>query len=155
MTADNVAAIRSCTYTVMGHAGVCNPNAVPFDPSTVVTGNVSQWFNPNMFILQPVGFLGNAGRDIIRGPGLFNWSFSINKDTNFPFLGENGICNFELKYLIFLNHPNFGLPSPIVYSGSFADVTESPLSSAGAITSTNPSSSGSPRDVQLALKIVF
>ena len=153
VTADNVAAIRSCTYTYMGHPGGCNPNAVPFDPSTVITGNINQWFDPNMFILQPAGFLGTAGRNILRGPGLVNWNFSLNKDTRLPFLGENGSLEFRAEIFNLLNHADFGSPNPVVYAGTINDVTETPSTTAGLITSIN--SNTSPRDIQLGMKIIF
>jgi hypothetical protein len=54
---------------------------VPFNKNTVITGNPNEWFNVNMLVLGPVGSLGNARRDILRGPGPGTWDFSLVKDT--------------------------------------------------------------------------
>ena len=78
---------------------------IPFDPSTVITGNPAQWFNPLMFTVQPMvpcpnnaaqtcGTLGNVPRGLLRGPGLGTWDFSIAKDTRSRFLGEAGSVSF-------------------------------------------------------------
>ena len=63
------------------------PNrAASFNPSTVIVGKVSQWFNPTMFALQPAGVDGNEGRDFLSGPGLADLDWSFNKDTRAAFL---------------------------------------------------------------------
>ena len=50
----------------------------PAFTGSVVTGNPSQWFNPNAFIAPPStsGFDGNLGRDTYISPGLATWDFS-------------------------------------------------------------------------------
>ncbi len=45
---------------------------IPYNPSTVITGNPQQWFNPLMFTPGPIGSLANASRDILEGPHLSN-----------------------------------------------------------------------------------
>lgn len=40
------------------------------------------WFNPNAFAQPGVGRLGTSGRDIIPGPGF--WNFDISVFKNFP-----------------------------------------------------------------------
>jgi len=128
---------------------------VPYNASTVITGipnpatpaaGVSKigWFNGNMFIQQQAGFLGNAGRNILLGPGLFDWDLSVNKDTRLPFLGEAGMVEFKADFFNILNRANFGLPS---YGGGGTGV----ITQGGAIPGTVTDA----RDIQLALKIMF
>ena len=120
VTAANVAAVRAGTYSRNGVLAGANPNAVPYDPNTVITGNLTPvfnnatnsftsygWFNPNMFIPGPPGFLGNASRGMLRGPGLTNLDFSLVKDTKLPFLGESGNLEFRAEFFNVLNRPNF------------------------------------------------
>ena len=117
VTAANVAAVRAGTYSRNGVLAGANPNAVPFDPNTVITGNLTPvfnnatnsftsygWFNPNMFIPGPPGFLGDASRGMLRGPGLTNLDFSLVKDTK---LGESRNLQFRAEFFNVLNHPNF------------------------------------------------
>jgi hypothetical protein len=56
----------------------------------VILGKPSEWFNVNMLVLGPVGQLGNARRDILRGPGLGTWDFSLVKDTSIKEPGREG-----------------------------------------------------------------
>ena len=124
VTAANVAAVRAGTYTRNGVLGGANPNAIPFNSKTVVTGGINPvfntatnsftsygWFNPNMFVPGPPGFLGDAGRGIFRGPGLGTWDFSLVKDTKLGFLGEAGSLQFRAEFFNLLNRPNLGLPA--------------------------------------------
>jgi len=142
------------TNTVTTTVGGKGITFVPFDASSVITGNPNQWFNPLMFDLQAPGNLGNSSRDMLRGPGLGNLDFSLNKDTALPFLGENGNLEFRAEFFNLLNRPNFGLPNNQVFAGALTDVgaySEAPTATAGQITSTVSSS----RQIQLALKIIF
>jgi outer membrane receptor protein involved in Fe transport len=138
---------------------------IPYNKSTVITGNPAQWFNPLMFALQPMvpcpniptqtcGQLGDAGRGMLRGPGLGTWDFSLVKDTALGFLGERGSLQFRAEMFNILNRANFAAPNVSVFSGNTSDIgsySEAPLSSAGQITTTATPS----RQIQFALKIIF
>jgi len=114
-----------------------------------------RYFDPCAFTIQPAGFLGNAGRNILRGPGRATLDFSLAKDTNLGFLGEGGKLEFRAEIFNILNHANFLTPSSssaspsAVFVGA-ADV-ENPIANVGRITATATAS----RQIQLALRIVF
>jgi len=129
---------------------------IPFDKDKVITGDPNGWFNPLMFRLAPTGFQGNAGRGILRGPGLSTWDLSLNKDTALPFLGESTKLQFRAEIFNLLNHANFSIPASIgrVFVGTLTDpagASEAPISNVGKITTTATSS----RQIQLALKVIF
>ena len=138
---------------------------VPFNQATVIEHNVNQWFNPYMFQLQPIaacptnsaitcGRPGNVSRGLLRGPGLTDWDFSINKDTALRFLGEQGMLQFRAEFFNLLNHPNFSMPNGEAFVGSLKDTTpfsESAFGSAGVISGTVVTS----RQLQFALKVIF
>jgi hypothetical protein len=137
-------------------------NFVPFDPSNVIMGDPNHWFNPLMFRLGPTGSLGNASRNMLRGPGLGTWNISINKDTKASFLGESGVIQFRAELFNVLNRANFNLPSGSVFTGTVTDPAgaseppigssaSNPLGTVGRITSTATTS----RQIQLALKLIF
>jgi len=145
---------------------------IPYDPSTVITGNIQQWYNPAMFSIAPnctgpgltgcspnVGQLGNSGRDILSGPPFRNWDFSLVKDTKVGFLGEAGLIQFRAEFFDVLNHPNFALPNGIAFSGTATDLTpfsEKPRGAAGSITKTIvPSGGTGARNIQFALRLEF
>jgi len=98
--------------------------------------------------------LGNAQRGLLRGPGLDDLDFSINKDTRLPFLGEQGNLEFRAEIFNIVNHPNFGMPSASVISGAtsnYGSYSQAPSSSAGVVSATI----GTSREIQIALKVVF
>jgi hypothetical protein len=161
-------------------ANPCAYTPVAYDPTTVITGNFNQWYNPAMFSIPPVtaspaaeqascppatptcnfiGQLGNSGRDILTGPPFRNWDFSLVKDTKVGFLGEAGLIQFRAEFFNVLNHVNFALPNGIAFSGTDSDLTpfsESPRGSAGSITKTVvPSGGTGARNIQFALRLEF
>ncbi len=149
-----------------GGAYVAATNFIPYNPHTVITGNPNQWFNPNMFHMQPMvpcpnnaaltcGILGNATRGILRGPDLGEWDFSIVKDTAVPLLGKQGSVQFRTEIFNILNHTNFGMPaSATVFNGATSVLgayQQAPLAGVGQITTTATTS----RQIQFALKLIF
>ena len=115
---------------------------IPFNPGTVITGNPQQWFNPAMFTLSPVtttpggaictsgtcnatapGFstLGNVARGMLRGPGLVNWDFSLNKDTAVPCLGSEGKVQFRAEFVHVRCRPDASVLLCLGVPGNCAD----------------------------------
>ena len=115
-------------------------------PTATILGTVR---DPCAFAIPAAGFLGTAGRNILRTPGFANLDFSLAKDTAFGFLGEGGKLEFRAEFFNILNRVNFAVPNRTVFAAS-ADV-QAPLATAGQITSTV----GTSRQIQLALKILF
>jgi hypothetical protein len=105
--------------------------------------NVNAWFNPACFALQTQGTLGNLGRDVARGPGLLTTDLALLKDTR---IRESLNLQFRAEFFNIFNRANFGLPVSGAFSG-----TGTPNSQFGKITSIV----GTPRQVQLALKLIF
>jgi hypothetical protein len=100
----------------------------------------SQWFNSSAFQrLDPVlnaGQFGNAGRNIVQGPGFQQWDFSVFKNIG---LTESKRLQLRGEFFNVFNHANFGLPDNDLNSPT-----------AGKILSAAP-----PRLVQVALKFLF
>jgi hypothetical protein len=106
---------------------------------------LSAWFNTGCFSLQPQGTYGDAGRDIIIGPNLWNLDNSLVKDFRVPKISEAFVVQFRAEAFNILNHPSFQNPATAIFAGTAINA------SAGKITATN----SSPRQLQLALKFVF
>lgn len=76
--------------------------------------SASRWFNPAAFTepaLNPVTGLartGNAGRNILVGPGTNTVDLSLAKSI--PVFGEGRRLTFRLEFFNALNHPNYDLP---------------------------------------------
>ncbi len=106
---------------------------------------LNAWFNTACFALQPQGTYGDAGRDIIIGPNLWNMDNSLTKDFSVKKVSELFKVQFRAEAFNILNHPSFQNPNTVIFAGAAVNP------SAGKITATN----SSPRQIQLALKIVF
>jgi Carboxypeptidase regulatory-like domain/TonB-dependent Receptor Plug Domain len=115
----------------------------------------TQWYNPAGFVLQPEGTPGNLGRDVIRGPKLFNVDVSLLKDTK---ITERLSAQFRAEFFNVLNHENFGTPNLNIFSTANLKPSSDGLvhgnnGSAGLILNTNPGTN--PRQIQFALRLIF
>jgi len=115
----------------------------------IVLGGTNQYFDPNAFVLQPPGFLGNAGRNMLRGPGFVNVDLSAVKHNAWHAAGKHGAIEFRVEAFNVFNRANFSIPNRVVFAG--AREGEAPLPTAGLITSTVNDA----RQVQLGVKIRF
>ena len=61
-----------------GVTGATRPDLVAGQPIQLRQPTIQQWFNTGAFIA-PAGVFGNAGRNIIIGPGVFNMDMSVSK----------------------------------------------------------------------------
>ena len=122
-----------------------NPDRVSINPNfsgTVIEGSPTQWFNPAAFLLPPAGTYGNAGRDILIGPGLTEFDMSLFKTTA---ISERVKLEFRAEFFNLFNHANFGMPVVATFSGGAVSPN------AGAITYTATTQ----RQIQLGLKVLW
>ncbi len=122
-------------------SGVGNDNADlvgdPYlDPNRSRGDVINRYFNTDAFEAAKLGTFGNAGRNILRGPGTFNVDFSAMK--NIP-VTERVKLQLRGEFFNFFNTPLLNNPSSSVSSGRFGQIT----------------SARGPRIVQFALKINF
>ncbi len=96
----------------------------------------SQWFNTAAFAFPAPGTFGNAGRNILDGPGSQNVNASLVKNT---YLREGVNLQFRAEAFNLFNHPNFNLPDNFLGSPTFGRIT----------------SAREPRHIQFGLKLLF
>jgi outer membrane receptor protein involved in Fe transport len=99
---------------------------------------------------QCLNLRGNAGRNIIPGPGLVNLDFSLFKNNPIRRISESFNVQFRAEIFNILNHANFGLPIAPDNTDIFDEVG-SPSPDAGIITSTTTQA----RTLQFALKVIW
>jgi hypothetical protein len=95
-----------------------------------------QWFNTAAFAFPAPGTFGNAGRNILEGPGFQNVNASLVKNTA---LTERINLQFRAEAFNLFNHPNFNLPDNFLGSPTFGRIT----------------SARDPRHIQFGLKLLF
>ena len=66
---------------------------------------LQQWFDPSVFSIPAPYTYGNAGRDILFGPGRVNWDMSLFKDF---VIHEQTRFEFRAEAFNVFNHPQFG-----------------------------------------------
>jgi hypothetical protein len=129
---------------------VGNPNARPCVPGTL--------FNTCAFAHNLVaGTFGNAGRNIIKGPGYKTWDMSLVKEVP---LREQMHFEFRAEFFNLLNHVNYlfeqsgaisSEPVALELDPNNINTTQSPtVSPFGYAQAARP-----PRQIQLALKFYF
>jgi hypothetical protein len=127
------------------------PNLVgdPNLPSSERT--VERWFNTDAFVIQPVGTLGTAGRNILDAPGTNIVDFSLLK--NIP-LNERHRLQFRTEFFNLFNHANFDFPerfcAPTVVATGASCAGEPANTTFGHITAARD-----PRILQFGLKYLF
>jgi hypothetical protein len=109
-----------------------------------VQGGPTAYFNPAAFIQPLPGTYGNAGRNILQGPGLATTDLSLAKKIS---LTERLNLQFRTEAFNIFNHTNFNTPNPVVYAAQ----TGGPSPTAGVITSTSTTS----RQIQFGLKLLW
>jgi hypothetical protein len=106
-----------------------------------IIGDINQWFDTSVFV--PVNGFGNLERNAVVGPGFETLDVSASKAI--PFASRAKIL-LQADVFNVLNHPSLGQPGRVVGSPNF-----------GVITNTRfpPGDSGSSRQIQLGLRVLF
>ena len=110
------------------------PN-VAGDPS-LDDPTAERWFNTTAFAFAPFGSFGNAGRNILDGPGYQNVNLAVIKHVP---LGGTARLQLRAETFNLLNHANFDLPDAFLGSPTFGQVL----------------SAQSPRRFQFGVKALF
>ena len=103
---------------------------------------------PGLSSLACFNLRGNAGRNLLIGPGTSNLDFSLFKNNSIKRISENFNVQFRAEFFNVLNHPNFGVPPIALNHTDIFDATGAPLGTAGVLTSTTTPG----REIQFALK---
>jgi hypothetical protein len=119
------------------------PNLTPGFSGPLVLGTQQRWFNPAAFVLPAAGTYGNAGRDIIEGPGLMEFDTSLFKNFR---VREKADLQFRAEFFNVVNHTNLGLPLVTTFTSSGAISPSAGLINYAATTS---------RQIQFGLKLTW
>lgn len=96
-------------------------------PNRVADGNlpssqrtVSRWFDLSAFTTPAQYTFGNAGRNILRGPGLVNTDVSLARSFR---ISERSGVQFRAEAFNLFNTPQFGLPGATIGTASVGVIT--------------------------------
>jgi hypothetical protein len=119
--------------------------AVPTAPSNSAFWQANCVNYPQCFNLR-----GNAGRNILTGPGVTELDFSLFKNNYIPKISERFNLQFRAELFNVLNHVNFAPPATPTNTDIF-DGGGVLNPAAGELTHTTTTA----REIQLALKVIF
>ncbi len=116
----------------------CRPNRIASGLLPAGAQSINQWFSPAAFVIPSPAAYGNAGRNILRGPGIADIDGALSKSFR---LGQSDSRRLQLRWEVFntLNHTNFGLPVSSLDSPAVGSIT----------------AAGSARVIQLGARIQF
>ena len=135
-------------FSVLANQDYSNTGAYAPRPDRICNGGgpqtVAEWFDVNCFSTDALSQalangtprFGNAGRNILIGPGVQQWDVSVIKRNP---ITEKINLEFRAEFFNMFNHPNFGTPGATIATNSFGQLT----------------SAASPRDIQFGLKLKF
>jgi hypothetical protein len=109
--------------------------------------NAAAFINPN---LVTPGTYGNSGRGLISGPGFANTDFSILRDFS---LHEGLKLQFRTEMFNAFNQVNFSLPNS--YANSALVTPSGTLANGGTFGQIQSTVSGTGRQIQFALKLLW
>jgi hypothetical protein len=134
-----------------GATGTQRPDLVP-GVSLAPSGgkSVAQWVNPAAFAA-PAGEFGTAPRDLVRGPGTWQVDLGVGKHLS---LNERASLEFRSEFFNLFNHPQLG-PPQATFNPSNTTGFGRIISTVNTTTPVSPVGSGTPREIQLALTVIF
>jgi hypothetical protein len=109
-----------------GTGSTNRPNVVSGQDPNAGPNTIEQWFNTAAFVLQPQFTYGDAVRNSIRGPGIFNFDMSILR--NFT-LGGSKSLQLRLEAFNVFNQPVWQDPNTSVTAALYGriDATRKPM----------------------------
>ena len=144
-----------------GASGTERPDLVPGVSLTPPGGkNVAEWVNPAAFAT-PAGEFGTAPRDLLRGPG--TWQVDLGFAKHFS-LTERASLEFRSEFFNIFNHPQLGPPqatcdvtasNPTGCPTGFGSIVTAVNLNTAIVNPITPVGSGTPREIQFALRLVF
>src|SRR4029079_19015756 len=96
----------------------------------IILGGPNRYFDPEAFLPQPAGVLGNTAAGFLTWPGMSNVDVALMKSFQ---LNERFRVQFRAEAFNVLNHPNFALPGISLFN-TITNVN--PVTGATGCTST-------------------
>lgn len=152
----NVIYPRSSSTVATGYTTNQRPNRVPgvsLTPpgGTLIRGTTENWINPAAFIAVSNAGYGNAARNIARGPDL--WQTDLGLSKRIP-LSERVQLQFRCEAFNLFNRAQYSLPLEEMWLAPSA-TTPASIEPQVSTASTTPIGTGTPREIQFALRLQF
>jgi hypothetical protein len=142
----NITISRSASAVPGGYNLMQRPDVAPGVSLTPPGGSTAaQWFNPAAFLVPAPGTWGNAGRDLGRGPALYQIDMSLARRIA---VSEHTRLEIRAEAFNVLNRSQLGDPTGDVTVPAQFGVIQSTIN-------TTPVGSGTPRQIQFMMRLSF
>lgn len=101
---------------------------------------IDRWFDPSAFVFPAAFTHGNAGRNILIGPGIVSTDVSVQRTFRLGYLSDRSRLEFRGEAFNLFNKPQFGTPSAALGNPAFGTI--------GGTARPN-------RQMQLGLRLLF
>ncbi len=142
----NITVDRPSSALPDGNNGNQRPNSV-YGVSLIPSGGSTPalWINPAAFSIPLRGTWGNLGRNAFNGPALWQIDTALAKHIQ---IKERASLEVRAECFNLLNRPQYGNPNADISApASFGRIT--------TLINTGPTGSGTPRQIQFALRFAF
>ncbi len=142
----NITVDRSASALPDGNSANQRPNYVLGVPLTPPGGSTPQlWINPAAFTVPAAGTWGNLGKNAFRGPALWQIDSALQRRV---MLRERMALEMRAEVFNITNRPQYGQPlADISAPSNFGRIT--------SLANTSPTGSGTPRQIEIAMRLVF
>ncbi|MGA8728452.1 MAG: TonB-dependent receptor, partial [Terracidiphilus sp.] len=152
----NVIYSRSSSTVATGYTTNQRPNLVPGVSLTPpggkwISGTIENWINPAAFTVVPGPGYGDTPRNIVVGPGLWQTDLGVSKRI---LLSERAQLQFRCETFNLFNRAQYSLPLEEVWLPATSTAPAS-IESQVSTASTTPLGTGTPREIQFALRLQF
>jgi Carboxypeptidase regulatory-like domain/TonB dependent receptor len=142
----NITVTRAASALPDGNSGNQRPDYVGGTPLFPAQGqSPSLWITPAAFAVPAKGTWGNLGRNAFRGPALWQVDTAVKRRFTW---NERVALEIRGECFNLLNRAQYGNPlADIAAPASFGRIT--------SLVNTGPTGSGAPRQIELALRLLF
>jgi len=141
----NIIVNRNSSSVPTGDTVNQRPDLVPGVPLTPLAGSSPQlWINPAAFVAPAAGTEGDAPRNLLRGPGIWQTDLGLQKQIQ---LNERLQLLFRVEAFNLFNRAQYGQPQTDTSSTTFGQILST--------VNTGPVGTGTPRQLQFMLRLTF
>ncbi len=141
----NITEDRSSSSVATGYTTNQRPNRVPGVSLTPAGGrSIDDWINPAAFSLVTGSGYGDSPRNLARGPDL--WQADLGLAKNIP-IAERVEMRFSSQFFNIFNRAQYGQPLADFSSSTFGQII--------GTVNPGPVGTGTPRQMQFALRLEF
>ena len=100
----------------------CRPNVIASGALASGQQSIKEWFNTSAFVIPATPEYGDAGRNILRAPGVNDIDLALSKSFPWGSL-ETRRLQIRSEFFNTLNHTNLGVPVNSIDSPAFGTIT--------------------------------